>query len=539
MQKTKIRFFISILDITKGTMILEGYTSESLSKGWSLIAKDQKGKQYPGELYHLPNRDKYGDDGMLMTQGMGFRMQLPLKAGRKYTFWFLHDDEKARKLIPSFGKFAKFTRKTDAVYYAKGNHLVKRNGNTLEIYSNRKKTRIKAEWNLLKELLKIKEYQLAIIRLVAKLMKMKKKEELWIICDRSYLAGDNGEALFRYIQEKKPEGIKAYFMLDEKSRDMARMKELGPVLKKNSFSYKCKFLCADKIISSHADPWVTDAFMDKSDYMRNMVDFSFVFLQHGIGMNDMSVWLHRHNKNIRMLVSSAKPEYDAFLTYPYEYGPEVIKLTGLPRYDYLENQAEKRIVFLPTWRKNLAGPVVKGSSEHTYTENFKDSEYCKFYNSLINDEKLLEVMRAKGYSGEFYVHPSFDAQQKDFQGNDVIKVINETARYNQVFRENTLLITDYSSVAFDFAYMKKPIIYAQFDRETFFGNHLFTEGYFQFPIHGFGPVCETYEQTVDAIVDSIENDCKMTELYQKRVDDFFAYTDKDNCKRVLHEIMKM
>ena len=539
MQKSKIRFFISILDIEKDTMYLEGYSSASLLRGWKLVAKDKKGNCYPGELFHLPNRDKYGADGALIAKGMGVRLQLPLKAGRKYTFWFLHDEEKDRRLIPSFGKFAKLTQKSETAYYAKGRYLIKRSGNAIGVYANRKKARMKAEWNLQKELWAAKEWKLALIRIVAKAMRKLKKEQLWIICDRSYLAGDNGEALFRYMQKEKPAGVKAYFMLDKKSRDFTRMKKTGPVLKKDSFYYKCKFLCADKIISSHADPWVTDAFMEKQDYMRNMYDFSFVFLQHGIAMNDMSVWLHKHNKNIRMLVTSAKPEYDSFFTYPYEYEKDVIKLTGLPRYDNLEDAAEKRIVFLPTWRKHLAGPVVKGSSEHMYTERFKESEYCKFYNALINDEVLLQVMRERGYHGEFYVHPSFDAQQKDFKGNDVIKVIGETAEYNEVFRKNALLITDYSSVAFDFAYMKKPVIYAQFDKEHFFGHHLFTEGYFRFPEHGFGPVCEDYDQTVAEIILSIENDCRMTDQYQKRVDDFFMYTDGNNCKRVLHELRNL
>ncbi|MBR3785329.1 MAG: CDP-glycerol glycerophosphotransferase family protein [Firmicutes bacterium] len=539
MKKARIRFFISILDIKGSTVFLEGYTSASLEKGWRMAAKDQNGKSYPGELFHLPNRDKFGENGVLTTKGMGFRLQLPLKAGRNYSFWLLHDEEKNRRLVPSFGKFAKLTQKSESCYYAKGSYLIRRSGSTLEISKNRKKSRIKAEWRLLRELLKAKEYQLAVIRLAAWVMRKLKKEEQWIICDRSYLAGDNGEALFRYICKEKPAGVKAYFMLDPKSRDFDRMKAVGPVLKKDSFYYKCRFLCADKIISSHADPWVTDAFMEKQDYMRNMYDFSFVFLQHGIGMNDMSVWLHKHNKNISLLVTSAKPEYDSFFTYPYEYGKDVVRLTGLPRYDNLSDEAEKRIVFLPTWRKNLAGPVVKGSSEHIYTESFKDSAYCKFYNALINDEVLLQVMKENGYHGEFYVHPSFDAQQKDFQGNDIIKVIGETARYNEVFRKNALLITDYSSVAFDFAYMKKPVIYAQFDKDSFFGNHLFTEGYFQFPAHGFGPVCENYDETVAAIISSIQNDCRMPEQYKQRVDDFFMYTDGNNCKRVLHEIMNM
>ena len=49
------------------------------------------------------------------------------------------------------------------------------------------------------------------------------------------------------------------------------------------------------------------------------------------------------------------------------------------------------------------------------------------------------------------------------------------------------MLTDYSSVAFDFAYLRKPIVYAHFDKEAFFsGEHSYTAGYFDYERDGFG-----------------------------------------------------
>ena len=45
---------------------------------------------------------------------------------------------------------------------------------------------------------------------------------------------------------------------------------------------------------------------------------------------------------------------------------------------------------------------------------------------------------------------------------------------------------DYSSIAFDFAYMKKPLIYYQFDQDKYYTNH-FAKGYFDCERDGFGP----------------------------------------------------
>ena len=55
--------------------------------------------------------------------------------------------------------------------------------------------------------------------------------------------------------------------------------------------------------------------------------------------------------------------------------------------------------------------------------------------------------------------------------------------YQDLFRSSSLLVTDYSSVFFDFAYLKKPVIYYQ--RED---DYHYNEGYFDYESMGFGEV---------------------------------------------------
>ena len=123
------------------------------------------------------------------------------------------------------------------------------------------------------------------------------------------------------------------------------------------------------------------------------------------------------------------------------------------------------------------------------------------------------------------------------------KKIQQTNEYNKkaadTDKENKLMVTDYSSVSYDFAYLKKPVIYAQFDIDTFFEGHTYTKGYFDDERDGFGPVCYNYEDTVNSIIKYIENDCKMDEKYEKRVNDFYYRFDTDNCKRVYKAILKI
>ena len=99
------------------------------------------------------------------------------------------------------------------------------------------------------------------------------------------------------------------------------------------------------------------------------------------------------------------------------------------------------------------------------------------------------------------------------------------------------LITDYSSVWFDFAYQYKPICYFQYDYEHFRKNQ-YGEGYFDFKTLGFGDVSTNVSDLVDNIIRVIDRNFVMEDNYKKRVNNFFVYNDTHNCDRIYNEIIK-
>ena len=92
-----------------------------------------------------------------------------------------------------------------------------------------------------------------------------------------------------------------------------------------------------------------------------------------------------------------------------------------------------------------------------------------------------------------------------------------------------LLITDYSSVAFDFAYLKKPVIYYQYSDDY---NFDLSKSYFKYKDMGFGEVVSEEKELVDLIKSYLNTDCLMKDGYKIRVDAFYKFRDKENCKRV-------
>ena len=114
-----------------------------------------------------------------------------------------------------------------------------------------------------------------------------------------------------------------------------------------------------------------------------------------------------------------------------------------------------------------------------------------------------------------------------------VNILKADAVYRDVFAESSLILTDYSSVAFDMGYLRKPVIYAHFDT-----NH-YAEGYFDYEKDGFGEVEYNLEDTIERLIEYMENDCQLKEEYRHRIDTFFAFDDKNNSQRIYNKIMEL
>ena len=56
---------------------------------------------------------------------------------------------------------------------------------------------------------------------------------------------------------------------------------------------------------------------------------------------------------------------------------------------------------------------------------------------------------------------------------------------------------------------------------------------------GFGDKTENESELISLIKQEIANNCQMQEKYKKRVDEFYEYHDRNNCKRVYEFILNM
>ncbi|MBD5542779.1 MAG: hypothetical protein HDR01_00685 [Lachnospiraceae bacterium] len=531
------------MEAGEGCVILKGVTKVLFSEECSLYLEDQKGSQYTICLTHeeveqkrFLGRELKGEQWFFVEIPYDGKEELKLKA-------FLQFRETQKILLnPSYKLFFPVSNSLQSNYGIFENSLLQVKGKTLVFTPYTKKQHKELEKKYRRELFGKKEFEVLRYRIAYFILKPFVKKEIWLILDRAARADDNGEHFFKYVMNHYPKGKKIYYVIEKSCPDYKRMKAIGNVLPLGSFCHKLCFLLSGKVISSQFDPYVFKPFQEKGVLLQDLFAYQSVFLQHGVTQNDLSRFLSRQTKNFKLLVSVSEREKQSFLQNCYGYTEKEVRVTGFPRFDYLkehEKEQTKKILIMPSWRKSIKGSYDVNTGASVYFDGFKNTPYFRFYNSLINDKRLLACMREQGYQGVFALHPGHYKQYVDFEQNDCFTILGEEFSYQEQFIECALMVTDYSSVAFDFAYLKKPVIYARFDEEEFYAGQKYGHGYFDFGKDGFGPVCRNLEDTVNELICRMENGCALEKTYEERINRFYSYQDGDNCKRVLEAVLNL
>ncbi|MGQ2736578.1 CDP-glycerol:glycerophosphate glycerophosphotransferase [Campylobacter coli] len=373
------------------------------------------------------------------------------------------------------------------------------------------------------------EYSLDIKSIRKEFQKRLPKSNIWLLMDRDYEADDNAEHLYRYIMQNHPEQ-EIVFALRKESSDWERLeKERFNLIEFGSFEFERIIKKASKVISSHAD-----------DYLMKYITLrqQFAFLQHGVTKDDISKWLN--SKKIDLFITSTQAEYDSIINdyNRYKFGKKEALLTGFARHDVLlkNNKSDtKRILIMPTWRANIVGNITN-FNKRDLKENFKQSEYFQKWNSLLNNNNLKKLCELYSYAIVFNPHPNIMPYLKEFDIPPYIKIANQNESLQMLFCNSSLMITDYSSVAFEMAYLEKPVIYYQFDKEEFFTSHTLQKGYFDYKKDGFGPVVENQENLLKELEILLKNNYKPFGIYKNNIDLTFVFKDRRCCERIYKKL---
>ena len=348
------------------------------------------------------------------------------------------------------------------------------------------------------------------------------KKPLWLICEDGNTARDNGYYFYKYMCEKHPEVNCKYVIRKSSGAAYDKIMKLGKKpIETSSFAHYISYLAAKWNISNHKNGNPNQIFFYILHVSLGLIK-NRVFLQHGITKDD-APWLYYKNTKFRYFICGAQREYE-YIKKTFGYPENHVVLTGFPRFDTLidESKNKKQILIMPTWR-NWLGRETNSLYERT---DFKATEYFKNWNSLLTNEKFINYIETNDIDVIFYPHINMQKFMNDFEINSKkISVANAETDIQKALRESYLMITDYSSVYMDFAYMQKPVIYFQFDYEEY-RKKQYQQGYFNYEKDGFGPICKKTSDVVNALKASGNLD------YTERERAFFTLRDNENCKRI-------
>lgn len=339
--------------------------------------------------------------------------------------------------------------------------------------------------------------------------------DIWLFFSRPDESDGNAYALYQWAKDRK----KCYFVLQ---KDCAEFED-GMIA---YHSVKHLFL------SAAAKVHVFDTIETADLYSRVLrkifgLDTKYVFLQHGVTRVDIPLY-HYENTAYDLCIATTRREY-RFLHQTFHYPEERLALTGHARHDdLLLNASDKRFIFIaPTWNKD---------AKNMGKEDFFHSAFYLRFQSLLNNKQFAAFLRNNHIKLRFCLHYMIQDKADLFDLPADVEIYNDADSIHELLRDCSLLITDYSSVAFDTALAGKPVIYYQFQADRYKS----ADSYFQYETDGFGPVVSEEAELIGAVQDLWNGHrFERPSFYNDRCNAFFEFRDTDNCKRIYDRIETM
>jgi CDP-ribitol ribitolphosphotransferase len=237
------------------------------------------------------------------------------------------------------------------------------------------------------------------------------------------------------------------------------------------------------------------------------------------------------SKNHRNYTKAIVSSHNVAKHYAEGFGIDLEKVipTGIPRTDVFFDKVYQEEV-----RNNLYEeyPFLKGKKVITFAPTFRGNgqQSAHYPMEVLNLEKLYNELKDE-YVFLFKIHPFVKNEFSiPYQYSDFFYDFSSYREINDLLFITDILITDYSSVCFEYALLNKPMIFFAYDVEEYVRTRDFYYDY-----HSFipGPLAKTTERMIDIIQ---QEDFKMEKI-EPFVKYFFDDVDGKASERVVDQLI--
>ena len=224
----------------------------------------------------------------------------------------------------------------------------------------------------------------------------------------------------------------------------------------------------------------------------------------------ISAWNLKEIGKENIIIEKGYPRNDFLFNYFQDDIKRIKEQLGI------ENDTRKIILYAPTYRSNQHETGVG----YTYKEEI---DFEKFIEKFGNEYIIL-------FRPHYFIANVFNFEKYKGFVYDVSKVDD----INELYIITDLLITDYSSVFFDFANLKRPMIFYMYDLEHYRDK---SNGFYIDLDELPGKITKTQEELEEEII-KIEKNFKYDEKYRKFNEKYNYLDDGKASKRVIEEVIK-
>lgn len=254
------------------------------------------------------------------------------------------------------------------------------------------------------------------------------------------------------------------------------------------------------------------------------VGYSRTGMQDGPFFNSVN---HRNYTKVYVCSEKDVPNYaEAFGILESKIYP-----LGIPRTDMFFDDHYKKIAIQKVQKSY---PVLKNKNIILYAPTFRGSgHYTAYYPyEMLDFEKLAKYCSETNSIILIKMHPFV---RKGIVIPEIYKEyfidISKYREINDFLLVADILISDYSSLIYEFAILKKPMLFYAFDLEEYSLNRGFYEPYNEFVP---GKVVNTFEELIDSLYRNDFEQEKLTRFLKKS----FNYLDGKSSERIVKHIFK-